>query len=177
MTPSTASSPSLVVLGLPPDLLAGPNTVLVLQPVQLGSPPQNRPGFGSNAALFTLLPVIQKDPGAAYLIQLQNVQDAGNNTRSADVTITIGPHVGKRQRVTLLLVQTNLASATDTPQSYSFEADPRDADVAPTSQTVTFHATTVGVGTYLTQVQVDGAQSPLDLDSNSKYSAPLVTFA
>ena len=86
---------------------------------------------------------------------------------SADVTVDLRPDVGVDQRVLLLL---NEQTATD-PDAYTFPATPLTAD----SGTVVFPVRRVRAGTYLVRVQVDGAESRLDVVGGT-FSDPTVTL-
>jgi hypothetical protein len=83
------------------------------------------------------------------------------------VTVDVRPDVGKDQRVLLLL---NELTATD-PDAYSFPVIPLTAD----SGTVVFPVRRVRPGTYLVRVQVDGAESRLELTGGT-FSDPTVTL-
>jgi hypothetical protein len=83
--------------------------------------------------------------------------------------------VRARQRVALLLNQ-----LLDEPvpedavaRSYRFGTGPIAADTA----TLEVAVTDVETGTYLVRVQVDGAESELELDASGRYSKPQVVVA
>ncbi len=137
---------------LPADSLrAGVQGVQVVHRLLLGTPPVPHHGFESNVAPFVLRPTITG-------VQVANVQDTGDNTRSADVTVTANPKIGKRQRLILLLNE----MAGETPKAYTIFAEPRNAD----SDSVTIHISGVKAAEYLVRIQVDGAESPLQVDTN-----------
>jgi hypothetical protein len=156
ITPAPGSTPSRVVALLAAGLLAGPNTVRLLQPVAMGDPPVDHLSFESNTAAFVLRPVIKDQPGTT----VPDITVAGGQ-----VTVKVAPDVGRRQVVTLLL--DSLAGAP----SYSVQADARSLDL---TDTVVF-TTAPAAGTYLVRVRVDGAETALQMDSGGTYSAPTVT--
>jgi hypothetical protein len=132
----------------PAGLYAGVQSVQVNHPVPMGDPPRPHRGFESNVAAYVLHPtygglVLTPAPAAATPY-----------TGTARVTIT--PDVGRAQRVLLLL---NSHSLTP-PQSYAFTAGARQHDTDPVDVPVE----DVVRGDYYVRVQVDGAESPVDLE-------------
>lgn len=91
------------------------------------------------------------------------------------VTVDLRPRVGKEQRVALLL----RASSQGEALTYTLPALPRDGD----GGTLDFSASQVRPGGYLVAVQVDGAESPLEVDTDpnsptfERYIAPRLTVA
>jgi hypothetical protein len=124
-------------------------------------------GVESNVAAFVLRPTIT-------VINVSNVQGSGPAPRSADVNVHIEPTVGRSQRVVLLLNE----RMSEEPAAYTFVAPPRTAD----TDTVTIPISGVRVADYLVRVQVDGAESPLSVDTNpasptfNQYIDPQVTI-
>jgi len=151
VAPAAGSTPFRVVAPLPAGLLAGPNTVRLLQPVAMGEPPVDHTSFESNTAAFVLRPVIQPVP---------------ITVGGGQVTVKVAPGVGRRQVVTLLL--DSLAGAP----SYSVAADARTVDL---TDTVVF-TTTPAAGTYLVRVRVDGAETALQTGPGGTYSGPTVVI-
>ena len=76
--------------------------------------------------------------------------------------------VGKDQRALLLLNSTAAAN----PPSHSFLAPPRPADAT----SITIAIPGVAAGQYFVRFQIDGAESPLDLDPASVNFGPTVTL-
>jgi hypothetical protein len=120
--------------------------------VLLGKPPVPHNGIESNLAAFVLHPAITGK------ITVSNREGTGNAPRSADLTITIKPEVGKGQRVVLLLNEIS----NDKAESYTFVEEPSKID----TDTIKIHISSVKAATYLVRVQVDGAQSQLITDTN-----------
>lgn len=138
-------------------------------------------GVESNIAPFVLHPLITQPVTATAGV----------------VTVTLKPVVSRPQRVVLLL---NEFSATPRQpgappaRAYSFVAKPLDqtwkdttGQVVPndvpgkfsdedTTGTIKFSITGVAPGPYLVRVQVDGAESVLDVDPSHRFSGPQVTI-
>jgi len=148
-------------------LRAGIQGLQVVQPTQLGSPPVAHSGVESNVAAIVLHPIITG-------VSAANITGTGTAPRSADVTVQINPIVGVAQRVILLLNE----QATVSPAAYTFGAPSRTTDTA----SITIPVAGIKAGTYLVRVQVDGAESPLVVDTNvnsptfNQYVGPTVTI-
>ncbi len=122
-------------------------------------------GVESNVAAFVLRPVVSNP-----------VVNAGQ------LAVTLKPVVNRNQRVVLLLTQ--FMAAVSPAQAYSIVAktadqqwknaqgvvvqDPAQARDDDSTDTINFSLTGVTPGTYLLRVQVDGAESELQVDTNSK---------
>lgn len=151
-----------ISLAVPPDLQAGARGLQVLQKILMGVPAPGTPhrGFESNVATFVLrpritLPIVKTtlpDPlGGAPLPALQ---------------VNVDVPVGKDQRVALLLNSVPGPSAA----AFSFLSPPRLAD----SNSITIAIPGVTAGQYFIRLQIDGAESPLDLDPASVNFGPTV---
>lgn len=139
--PTTVSDVTLQVVP-PGDLLPGVNTVQVVQPLDLGTPVEPHRGFESNVAAFILAPKITTP---------QPITVAAGST----LTLGLVPPVGRTQRVSLLL------------GDLSISIPPRSATGPVTTATLDFPIpAVVSHLAYPVRVQVDGAQSPLDIDTN-----------
>jgi len=155
VTPSRLSPERIEVKLKTPDfpadqLRAGVQGVQVLHRVQIRPPPMpSHRGFASNVAAFVLRPKVTPVSATA-----------------AEVKLTVVPDVRAGQRVTLLL---NLAAGT---LAYTVPADTPDADTS----TIAVEIHDVEPGEYLVRLQVDGAESPLDLDPASPTFGPTVTI-
>lgn len=163
-----------IIFPLPVNLHAGVQGVQVIHQKLMGSPPLPHRGVESNVAAFVLSPRIEA-------INVSNVQTAGNNLHSADLSLTVKPALGETQRVLLLLNELKPAPLsppeTSPPLSYSFSAPPM-AVLSPPAPTenITIPISGVSAGTYLVRVQVDGAESPLGTDWAGQYDSPQVTI-
>ena len=170
VTPTTVSDAEIIAT-LPALLQAGPQGLQVEHQRTMGEPmPQPHRGVESNVFPFVLIPEITKT-GTNHDISVGPVSTEvvnGVTVHSADVTIDLRPDVGKDQRALLLL---NEQTATD-PDAYSFPATPLTAD----SGTVVFPVRRVRPGTYLARIQVDGAESRLDVAPSGAFSDPKVTL-
>ncbi len=154
MEPSMVSDVALQVVP-PNDLLPGVNTVQVIQPLDLGTQPapplpagtpvEPHRGFESNVAAFILAPKITTAPP---------IKVAPGNK----LNLAITPPAGWNQRVSLLLGDRAIPiPSRPVPPSGGSQTTPTldfpiPADFLP--------------GVYPVRVQVDGAQSTLDIDTN-----------
>jgi hypothetical protein len=159
-----------ISLQLPPGLQAGVHGVQVVHQMLMGTPPVPHSGIESNVAPFVLHPSILKDEEGHYEISVSNIQADAGNTKKAKITVKLNPEVGKQQRVVLLL---NDLQPTSVPiKAYSFNAEKRTSD----NDTIELQITLVMPGDYLVRVQVDGAESLLDVDAaTGQYIGPKVT--
>jgi hypothetical protein len=157
--PDTASDGQLEVT-LPAGLRAGVNTVQVVQERTLGTPPTPHPGVGfeSNVAAFVLAPRITTVPPISV-------------ARGATLSLSVTPPVGSDQRVVLLVGNQGVAlpaHGVNDPATTTILGFPIPNAFEP--------------GAFLLRVQVDGAQSPLDVDTNkvsptfNQYIGPKVTI-
>lgn len=165
-------------------LRGGVQSVQVIQELNLGTPADPHRGIESNVAAFVLHPTIRKDAGGAYRITLAAPPPGADGKRSGTVTVELQPLVGKSQRVALLL---NAWSATVPlpTQAYRFNAPLNNGITIATqneTDTISFAIQGVVPGNYLVRVQVDGAESPLDIDLTpnsptlNQYITPRVTI-
>jgi hypothetical protein len=149
-------------------LRAGVQGLQVVHRLSMGTPPEPHSGVESNVAAFILRPTITAPVGVA------NVQGAGNAPRSAEITVQVEPPIGKAQRLVLLLHE----RLSDAPAAYSFAVSARNAD----ADVLTIPVEGVRAGDYLVRVQVDGAESPLTVDTDAdsptfnQFIGPLVTI-
>jgi Pvc16 N-terminal domain len=155
--PSVVSDTELrVALTSPPfpagGLRAGIQGVSVAHPLLMGVPPAEHAGFQSNVAAFVLRPEVK----AVFAPD------------SAHVSVTISPAVAKGQRVVLLL--NRLPGGP--PSAHVFANPPAPADAA----SVEFEISGVVAGDYFVRVQVDGAESLVDLDPASPQFGPQLTI-
>jgi hypothetical protein len=168
-----------IIVPLPPGLSAGVQGVQVVHHRMMGTPPVPHRGVESNVAAFVLHPEITAPPA------LTNVQTATDGSRSADVALTVQPAVGPMQRFVLLLNEFQPGALSPPAEggglAYSFVAPPRfpldtpPAVLPPPQATIAVRIAGVRPGTYLTRIQVDGAESPLGLDATGQFAFPQVT--
>lgn len=152
-----------LIAPLPSTLRAGIQAVQVVHRLQIGTPPTPHRGVESNVAAFVLHPIVTATAGP---------RDGDGNVT---FTITLTPPVGKQQRVVLLLDETP-PPVNRSPLSFAFALPARPAALPPndTDDVLTFTTASVPAGTYLVRVQVDGAESQLDM-SGGVFSGPTVT--
>ncbi|MEJ6480729.1 DUF4255 domain-containing protein [Nostoc punctiforme UO1] len=149
-----------ISLLIPSDLYASVQTIQVVH-LTMGNAGQTDYLFESNVAAFVIHPTI-----TAFVAQVEN---SGDNLRTAEITVKFQPKVGKAQRVVLLLNEVSVNS----PVAYSFLVAPRTED----TDAITIPVKNVKPGTYIVRVQVDGAESPLHKKNQSgAYDSPQVTI-
>lgn len=135
------------------NLRPGIQGVQVVHAIFEGPPPF---GFESNVAAFVLRPSFDSDA-----VQYDS------DTRT--VSIIVKPVVGQRQRVLLVLSKIR-ENPDDPPETYTFPAPPREED----TNTISFPIDVNNNGEYLVRLQIDGAESPLEMDENGVYIGPKV---
>ena len=145
---------------LPGGLRAGVQSVQVKHGLDFGTPDDPHRGFESNVAAFVLHPVF----GGLTL----SPPAAGVAPYTGEGTLTVTPVPAREQRIVLYLNRTSPA----VPPSYAFVAERRANDAAP----VVVKLENVARGEYFARVQVDGADSPLDLDPASVDFGPKATI-
>ncbi|WP_392479031.1 DUF4255 domain-containing protein [Nostoc sp. C110] len=149
-----------ISLLIPSDLYASVQTIQVVH-LTMGNAGQTDYLFESNVAAFVIHPTI-----TAFVAQVEN---SGENLRTAEITVKFQPKVGKAQRVVLLLNEVSVNS----PVAYSFLVAPRTED----TDAITIPIKNVKPGTYIVRVQVDGAESPLyQKNQSGAYDSPQVTI-
>ena len=143
-------TPDEIVADQPAGLRAGVQAVQIAHRVRMGDPPPGTPhrGFESNVSAYVLHPTF----GGLSL----SPAPAGVTPYTGMATVTVTPGVGRSQRVVLLLN----ARAAAPSHSYAFVADARASDAAP----IEVPLQDVERGDYFVRVQVDGAESPVNLD-------------
>ncbi|ACC81872.1 DUF4255 domain-containing protein [Nostoc punctiforme] len=149
-----------ISLLIPSDLYASVQGIQVVH-LTMGNAGQTDYVFESNVAAFVIHPTI-----TAFVAQVEN---SGDNLRTAEITVKFQPKVGKAQRVVLRLNEVSVNS----PVAYSFLVAPRTED----TDAITIPVKHVKPGTYIVRVQVDGAESPLHKKNQSgAYDSPQVTI-
>jgi uncharacterized protein DUF4255 len=156
-----------IVAELPARLKAGVQSVQVVHKLLMGEPAVPHAGVSSNLAAFVLHPEIVAPvalPGPGL------------------VRLTVDPPVDADQSVVMLLNErlpptSPPVEPPPVPRSYSFVV-PARPPVSPSGPISEIDVPIAGVapGKYLVRVQVDGAESPLGVDSQGAYSSPTVTL-
>jgi hypothetical protein len=149
-TPLTVSNTQLAV-PVSSDLRAGVQGLQVLHQIMIGTPAAPHRGVQSNVAAFVLRPEI-----------------TSVSASSTQVTVVVTPTIGMDQRVTVLL---NERTSTD-PAAYTFNAPARPAD----AHSIDIPISGVRAAEYFVRIQVDGAESILDVDTTSPTFGPTVTI-
>jgi Pvc16 N-terminal domain len=154
-------------IALPAGLPAGVLGAQVVHLRQMGTTPTPHRGVESNAAPFVLRPRIK-----TKMVGPDEVPDIDVSSPTGEpgvhlLKVSVEPRVGIAQRAVLALH--GLAGAT--PAALSVAADPRTAD----GDVVEFRARGLqSTKEYLVRVQIDGAESLLEVDSAGLYSGPKV---
>jgi hypothetical protein len=151
---------------IPPSLTAGIQPVQVVHQVLMGSPPVPHLGITSNVAAFVLRPKI-------VATAVNDVQVTPSGLRSAVLRLQLIPAVGDSQRVVLILNEFHPPPWRDA-LTYAFAAPSRATLSPPNTEVIDVPISEVETGTYVVRVQVDGAESPLDIGADGRFSGPQV---
>ena len=143
-------------------LRAGVQQLCVLHPIVKLTPTEPDRAIASNVLPFVLCPQIVGKPEVLDL--WGNEEDLYGAEFQVQVDLTIG----RDQRVLLFLNE----RSNNNPVGYIFTAKPRDEPI----DTVVFPILDVKGGEYLVRVQIDGAESPLEVDGDSGYVSPCVVI-
>lgn len=148
-----------IITPIPATLFAGIHPVQVVQRMPMGFASLPHAGPESNLAAFVLRPNIT----------------AVSVPAASTIRIEVTPPVAATQRVTLLM---NGLAGTPAP-AYSFDLPSRfvltslpPGPPPPPITTLEFQIAGVPAGEYLIRVQVDGAESPLQLGADNRYASP-----
>lgn len=133
-------------------LRAGVQGVQVVHQLLMGTPPVPHRGVESNVVAFVIRPTITPV----------------GTPSSTSLQIQVNPEAKKGQRVALLLNE----QISTTPAAYTFAIEPVPGDIA----VVTIPISGVQPGNYFLRLQVDGAESMVDLDPASPTYGPTVTI-
>lgn len=165
-----------ITIPLPAGLLAGSQSVQIVQYLLLGSPVEPHRGVESDPATFTLSPSIAH-------ITVSGLQGSGAELRSGELDLQVNPAVGSTQTVLLFLNALPPTGSPPEPLAYSFAADPLYSlqsppdPLPPPSPQIMIPFSGVQAGAYLVRVQVDGADSPVTQDASGRFVSPHVTIA
>lgn len=105
-------------------------------------------------------------------IRIANQISDGDDLRSATLIIQVDVTVGDKQRVVLVMNERAIEHSI----AYQFEADPRSAE----TNMLTVGISCVKAGEYLLRLQIDGAETLLNVDNDPNsptfnwYSSPKV---
>lgn len=110
----------------------------------------------SNAIPFILRPVVTK-------VTVSKLEGKDEDVRSAQIKVRVNLTLGKQQRIVLVLNE----KSTQNPAAYMFEAPNRHRD----GMLVTIPVKNVKPGEYLVRLQVDGAESILNVDTDPNSSS------
>ena len=148
--PGDKVGPHSIELDLPAELRAGPNALQVLHSKQLPDSTETRLFATSRGFTFMLTPKL-KPPVPTTVEQ------------GGQLTLTIDPKIGRRQRVLCLLGSRAIAR-----EAPSGSAELHESAVFTIPETIP-------VGTHSLRVSVDGAESELTDDGSGAFTEPKVT--
>ena len=185
--PSTGVSSDRIELTLtsplPAGIYAGVKGIQIVQKIKMGDPLVDHRGTESNVAAFVLRPTITNGPviGAGDVLNLVSSTDTIDGQvvqfRAGSLRLKFDPRVGRDQRVTLMLNETNVVPNAVT-HAYTFSAPSGNGLPAGVDDTDTIEIPFIRVfaGTYLVRVQIEGAESVLTQDSTGVFVEPRVVF-
>ena len=157
-------APERITLAVPAGLRPGVQALQVTQPILMGLPPPGTPhrGFESNVATFVLRPQINAP------VVLTMVPDPQGGAPLPALQVGTDLIIGRNQRLVLLLNSTTAVNGA----AFGFLAPPRSSD----SSSLAIAIANVPAGQYFVRLQVDGAESVIDLDTTSPSFGPTVTL-
>jgi hypothetical protein len=158
VSPTDITDRQISVL-LPLTLRAGVQAVQVAHPRLLGEPPVEHGQVESNVEALVLRPRISKDGRGHYQITVGALQPDGPTAKQGTITVMIVPDIRENQRASL---QLNELTAASPARAYVFELPPAPS----VANSVKFTFNKVEPGDYLVRVRIDGAESPIDMDTN-----------
>ena len=143
-------------------LRAGVQQLCVLHPIVKLTPTEPDRAIASNVLPFVLCPQIVGKP------EVLDLWGNDDDLYVAEFQVQVDLTIGSDQRVLLFLNE----RSNNNPVGYIFTAKPRDEPI----DTVVFPILDVKGGEYLVRVQIDGAESPLEVDGDSGYMGPCVVI-
>lgn len=137
-------------------LRAGLQALQVIHRIPVGSQVNEAANrVESNAAPFVLRPTIEQ-------VRLSSQLQPGEDHHSGVLTIRVNVMVGAKQRVILVMNEWSI----ETSLAYQFAASPRDVE----TDAIAIPFNNVKSGDYLLRLQIDGAESILEVDTDSSSS-------
>jgi hypothetical protein len=171
----TALGASRIEVAVPPDVRAGAVGLRIEHRRLMGEPPGWRAAGRSNVVPVVIHPRIRPTAGG-HLVAAEDVTAEPDGTLRGTLSLTVDPAVGFSQDVEVVLNALDGSGA-----SLSFTDERRDGPGAPAvSNTLDIPFTGLPAGDHLVRVVVDGADSPLDVQTTpgpnqGAYVAPRVT--
>ena len=98
-------------------------------------------------------------PNIVGKVEATNLRESWNGFYSSEVVVRVNLTVAPNQRVLLLMNE----KTSNNPQDYMFPAKSRKVE----TNLISFLVRDVRAGNYLTRIQIDGAESYLEIDDNS----------
>jgi hypothetical protein len=142
-----------IIVPLPADLQPGLHSVQVAHRIdfRIGFAHEPHRGVESNVAAFVLAPQVTTPAPAA--------------ARNSTLTLAIAPAVGRAQRAALLA------------GSHTISIAARSATGPATTPSLDFPIPNdFPLGVHLLRVQIDGAESPLEVDGSGQFASPTLTI-
>ena len=151
---------------LPPEetlgLRAGVQQLCVLHPMAKLASFESERAVASNVMPFVLCPRIVAKPEELSVLKTED----DDNLYSAELTVVFDLTVGSKQQTLLFLNE----RSNNNPMSYIFAAKPREGD----TDAVVFRVFNVKEGEYLMRLQIDGAETSLEVDADLGYVGPSI---
>jgi hypothetical protein len=149
-------------------LHAGVQSLQVVYPIlPLRAPSQPKRVVSSNTIPFILRPTVKE-------MKVEQLEDYGDGLYSACLHALVDFTVGAKQQVSLVLNE----RSQHNPEAYIFAANSRSDD----THELVFSIRDVKKGEYLVRIQIDGAESPLEVDTDpesqtfEQYVRPVVVI-
>jgi hypothetical protein len=150
-------------------LRSGVQGVQLIYPVVMSPTRTIGSAVESNVAPFVLRPSITN-------VAIGAVSGSGSSPRSTTFTLTIDPEVGRLQKGVMMLNELDPAPGSAA-RAYTFAIASLDTAGAPeSSPTIEVPVSGIAAGSYLVRVQIDGAESLLELDGDDNYATPAETI-
>jgi Pvc16 N-terminal domain len=147
-------------------LRAGVQTLQVIHPklTDLNSAEWEH-AFASNVIPFVLCPKILSE------VEIINLEYSEEGLYTVDLRIQVDLIVSAEQKVLLFLnervIFSDISHRKHNLAAYIYRANSRNQD----TKNIIFTATNIKAGTYLVRIEIDGAESPLEVQSNSEIEA------
>lgn len=172
--PPEEATAARLALTVPATVRPGATGVVVEHRRSMGAPPVLRPAGHSNVQPLVVHPVIQPT-AIGHAVSLSQVTTDTDGTHRGVIHLVVEPPVAARQQVAVLLT-----ALDDDTAAFTFPDESRDRPGDPeTTTTLAVGFDGVPSGDYLVRVRIDGAESPLEVDTapgpnQGRYVAPRI---
>ncbi len=157
LRPKSVSESKIILplSSIPTDSLkAGIGNIQVIHQISIPQQGIFNKWVDSNAVPFVLCPTILE----VVFANIEDVDDSEDESRAGMVIVQVNITISQKQRVVLALNEWSI----NKPVAYMFEASPRHAD----TRSISIPIKDVKPGEYLVRLQVDGAESQMNIDKN-----------